>query len=156
MHSTLVCCIRRDLKCLLYKTRHDFGLILTADQLYFALLLLRYSTLGWPCKFVALATHDLLDETYFNIYGFLANNHKQFGIYVLIQQMRVPSASKLFPNAAWSERESAEMFGIRYTTAIDSRNLLLPYTMKQHPLKKNIVGGSYFTRDWCTDNELIY
>ncbi len=38
----------------------------------------------------------------------------------------VPSVADLFPSAAWHERETAEMFGVAFEAAADTRNLLLP------------------------------
>lgn len=38
----------------------------------------------------------------------------------------VASVADLFPSAAWHERETAEMFGVAFEGAPDTRNLLLP------------------------------
>ncbi len=53
-----------------------------------------------------------------------------------------PSIGKIFPGAVWHERETTEMFGIRFEGCPDSRNLLLPEDADFHPLCKDFSGVS--------------
>lgn len=53
-----------------------------------------------------------------------------------------PSIGKIFPGAVWHERETSEMFGIKYEGCPDTRNLLLPEEAEFHPLCKDFNGLS--------------
>lgn len=49
------------------------------------------------------------------------------------------SVSSVWKTATWHERETAELYGIRFVGHPDPRNLLLPATWKGFPLRKNYV-----------------
>ncbi len=50
------------------------------------------------------------------------------------------SIGKIFPGAVWHERETAEMFGIKFEGCPDTRNFLLPEDADFHPLRKDFSG----------------
>jgi NADH-quinone oxidoreductase subunit C len=50
----------------------------------------------------------------------------------------VPSVADIFPSATWHERETAEMFGVRFEGAPDSRPLLLD-SGSPPPLRKDLA-----------------
>ncbi|HET9872996.1 MAG TPA: NADH-quinone oxidoreductase subunit C [Propionibacteriaceae bacterium] len=57
------------------------------------------------------------------------------------------SIRTVFPGAGWHERESAELFGIRFRGG-DSRRLLLSATFEGVPLRKEEVLGARAVVDW--------
>jgi NADH-quinone oxidoreductase subunit C len=61
---------------------------------------------------------------------------------------RLPTATGVFPGAAWHEREVAEMFGIRFDGHPDPRRLLLPDTFEGQPLRKSSALVARAARPW--------
>jgi NADH/F420H2 dehydrogenase subunit C len=55
----------------------------------------------------------------------------------------VPSVSKLFPSAGWSEREVWDMFGIFFTGNPDLRRILTDYGFEGYPLRKDFPLSGY-------------
>jgi len=49
----------------------------------------------------------------------------------------VDSVTPVWPTADWHERETAEMFGIKFRNHPDPRKLLLPDNWTVHPLRKD-------------------
>ncbi|HEX6500283.1 MAG TPA: NADH-quinone oxidoreductase subunit C [Micromonosporaceae bacterium] len=60
----------------------------------------------------------------------------------------VPSAVGVFPGAAWSERETHEMFGIDFPGHPDLAPLLLPPGFEGRPLRKEFVLASRVAKPW--------
>lgn len=63
------------------------------------------------------------------------------------------SLTRLWPGAAWHERETYEMFGIEFTDFVDSsgrglRPLLLPEGFEGTPLRKSFVLASRASKPW--------
>lgn len=56
--------------------------------------------------------------------------------------------TSLWAGAAWHERETAEMFGIRFAGHPDPRPLLLPDGFDGHPLRKEFVLASRVAKEW--------
>lgn len=57
------------------------------------------------------------------------------------------SLASIFTNAVWLERENSEMFDVFYRNSVDSRRLLLDYTLKRGVLTKTnstVSSSNYF------------
>lgn len=54
---------------------------------------------------------------------------------------RIPSVSPVYPTAAWHERETNDLLGVRFEGHPDPRRILLPEEWEGHPLRKDWVEG---------------
>jgi NADH-quinone oxidoreductase subunit C len=61
---------------------------------------------------------------------------------------RVASIVGIYPGAAWSERETYEMFDIDFVGHPDLAPLLLPPGFEGHPLRKDFVLASRVAKAW--------
>lgn len=94
-----------------------------------------YDVLDW------LSASD--DGTGVTVTACLIRGDDPAGFVLLHAPAPVPSVADLFPSAAWHERETAEMFGVDFADAADTRHLLLPEAAapvlrKQTPLPHRV------------------
>lgn len=79
-------------------------------------------------------------EVVYQLYS-MKHNHR-FRIKSVLEepadgQAQIDSVTPVWPTADWHERETAEMFGIRFKNHPDPRKLLLPDNWTIHPLRKD-------------------
>ncbi|MER5372402.1 NADH-quinone oxidoreductase subunit C [Streptomyces sp. NPDC002553] len=60
----------------------------------------------------------------------------------------LPSAVDVYAGAAWHERETHEMFGVRFTGHPGLDHLLLPENFEGHPLRKDFVLAARVAKAW--------
>ena len=62
--------------------------------------------------------------------------------------MTLPSITGIFAGANWHERETAEMFGIKFAGHPDPRNIYLPSGFEGYPLRKDFPLLSRVIKPW--------
>ncbi|MEV7172111.1 NADH-quinone oxidoreductase subunit C [Streptomyces sp. NPDC093224] len=67
---------------------------------------------------------------------------------VLHSAPSLPSAVAVYAGAEWHERETFEMFGIRFTDHPNLVHLLLPENFEGHPLRKDFVLAARVAKAW--------
>ncbi|MFI9809413.1 NADH-quinone oxidoreductase subunit C [Streptomyces sp. NPDC052301] len=60
----------------------------------------------------------------------------------------LPSAVGVYAGAAWHERETHEMFGVRFEGHPGLEHLLLPESFEGHPLRKDFVLAARVAKAW--------
>ena len=60
----------------------------------------------------------------------------------------LPSLVDVYAGAAWHERETHEMFGVRFEGHPGLNHLLLPETFEGHPLRKDFVLAARVAKAW--------
>jgi NADH-quinone oxidoreductase subunit C len=79
--------------------------------------------------------------------------HRFLRVAVPSVEPHLPSIARLLPGAAWHEREAAEMFGMTFDGAADSRPLLLADGFGGHPLRKDFPLAARAVQDWPGGHE---
>ncbi len=79
-------------------------------------------------------------ELVYQLYS-IRHNHR-FRLKALVDDTgketpRIDSVFEVWPTADWHERETAEMFGLRFNNHPDPRKLLLPDNWNAYPLRKD-------------------
>ncbi|MER6547624.1 NADH-quinone oxidoreductase subunit C, partial [Streptomyces sp. NPDC001250] len=60
----------------------------------------------------------------------------------------LPSAVGVYAGAAWHERETHEMFGVRFEGHPSLEHLLLPENFEGHPLRKDFILAARVAKAW--------
>jgi len=85
------------------------------------------------------------DERFEVVYCLLSltRNHR-LHVHVRTDEVKpVPSATVLWPNAGWLEREVYDMFGVLFEGNPDLRRILTDYGFRGHPLRKDFPMTGY-------------
>jgi len=125
-----------------------------ADQWVAAVTLARD---GLGCRFFDFlsAVDEGLDEGRFRVVCHVAA-HRRDGVQHLVLRTlvtdTVASVAHVYAGARWHERETAEMFGVVFTSpegeALSLDGLLLPEGFEGHPLRKDFVLASRVAKPW--------
>ena len=89
-----------------------------------------------------LRTHrDGLPAADFSVFYHLISIERNRDIMLKValseKDLHVPTATKVFPNANWYERETREMFGITFDGHPHLSRIMMPQTWEGHPLRKD-------------------
>lgn len=89
---------------------------------------------------LAIGTIDII----YNLYSIPFNHHVALKISVPRDNAEVDSVQDIWKTANWHERESWDMFGIRFKGHPDLRRILLPADWEGHPLRKDYKQQEYY------------
>ena len=91
--------------------------------------------------FVDLFSSDFLEyrNRFRSVYNLLSieYNNRVFFNTMIDSSMMIDSVTVVYPNAAWYERESWDLYGILYNNNNDLRRILNDYGFKGFPLRKD-------------------
>ncbi|HEY3386317.1 MAG TPA: NADH-quinone oxidoreductase subunit C [Saprospiraceae bacterium] len=76
-------------------------------------------------------------ELAYNLYSIPFNHHLMLKVVVPRENSEVDTVSDIWRTANWHERETSEMFGIKFIGHPDPRRLLLPADWEGNPLRKD-------------------
>ncbi|MDQ3621130.1 MAG: NADH-quinone oxidoreductase subunit C [Verrucomicrobiota bacterium] len=76
-------------------------------------------------------------EVVYELYQFKRGEHLRLKIAVSEDDLEVPSVSGIWPTADWHERETYDMFGIKFTGHPDLRRILMWEGYPYFPLRKD-------------------
>ena len=73
----------------------------------------------------------------------------------LADGISIPTATPLFPNANWYEREVWDMFGILFIDHPDMRRILTDYGFSGHPLRKDFPLSGFTQVRYCQEQNRV-
>jgi len=81
-------------------------------------------------------------EVIYNLLSLKLNNRITVKV-ALDENEEVPTVSSVFSTANWFERETFDMYGIKFTNHPDLRRILTDYGFEGHPLRKDFPLTGY-------------
>jgi NADH-quinone oxidoreductase subunit C len=78
------------------------------------------------------------------VYQFTSFQHNQqlrLRVPVGEENLSLPTITDIYPSANWHERETFDMFGIKFEGHPDLRRILMPFDWVGHPLRKDYPLG---------------
>ena len=76
-------------------------------------------------------------EVVYHLYSLQHKHYIRLQVPVEEEQPVVPSVTGVWAGANWHERETFDMFGIRFTGHPDLRRMYMPEEFEHHPLRKD-------------------
>lgn len=76
-------------------------------------------------------------EVVYQLYSIARNHRLRVKVPVPADEPSVPTATAIWRSALWAERETWDMFGIRFTGHPDLRRILMYAEFEGHPLRKD-------------------
>jgi NADH-quinone oxidoreductase subunit C len=76
-------------------------------------------------------------EVIYNLYSLSHATYLRLKVLVDEEDLHVPTVTGVWPGANWHERETFDMFGLKFTGHPDLRRLYLPDEFDYHPLRKD-------------------
>ena len=89
--------------------------------------------------------HNKSQKRFSVIYNLLSIKHnlRIFLQIFLNDDEEIPSVHEIFKSATWLQREVYDMFGIRFSNALDHRRILTDYGFQHFPLRKDFPLTGY-------------
>ena len=85
----------------------------------------------------------------------MKHNHRVRLQVITDEETPVPSATSVFPNADWYEREAFDMYGIAFDGHPDLRRLLTDYGFEGYPLRKDFPLTGYTEVRWDDERKQV-
>ncbi|HQU37920.1 MAG TPA: NADH-quinone oxidoreductase subunit C [Anaerolineales bacterium] len=125
--------------------RGEAHVFVKAEQIVDALTLLR-DTYEFELLSALTATDYYPQQTprfhvIYQLSSLAQNITVQLRVAVNSDQLKVPTATRVYDVANWREREVFDMFGIVFEGHPDPRRILTPEGMEDHPLRKDFPLG---------------
>lgn len=76
-------------------------------------------------------------EVIYNVYSISSRRYLRLKVRIPEDPPEVPTVTGVWPGANWHERETWDMFGIRFTGHPDLRRLYMPEGFEHFPLRKD-------------------
>jgi NADH-quinone oxidoreductase subunit C len=98
-----------------------------------------------------LSAVDELDEgirIVAHVYSLERKHHRLLRTLLPRDDLRLPTATTVYKGANWHERETFEMFGVRFQGHPNLIPLLLPDGFDGNPLRKDFVLASRVAKQW--------
>jgi NADH-quinone oxidoreductase subunit C len=76
-------------------------------------------------------------EVVYNLYSLKNKNYVRLKVVVEESDPVVPTVTGVWPGAGWHERETFDMFGIKFAGHPDLRRLYMPEEFEYYPLRKD-------------------
>ncbi|XUU60074.1 NADH-quinone oxidoreductase subunit C [Erythrobacter sp. HA6-11] len=85
----------------------------------------------------------------------LTKNHRIMVKCSTDENTPVPTATKLWPNAGWLEREVFDLYGVKFSGNPDLRRILTDYGFEGHPFRKDFPMTGYTELRYSEDEKRV-
>jgi NADH-quinone oxidoreductase subunit C len=122
--------------------RDELTVVIAADAVVRACTLLRDDPeLGFDMLIDLTAVDRVVSDSGFEVVYHLYSlkNRRYLSLKIMADEARpeVPSVTGVWASANWHERETFDMFGIKFTGHPDLRRFYMPEEFEYHPLRKD-------------------